>query len=98
MERDYHPIEDSDKWEIYVKYRKIVSQFLTSTNALTDDALADDALIDALIDALTEDLYTSGYQASGPRRHSSISSLLVSPQCYVSFAEYLLHFLSEDLW
>ena len=25
---DYHQIEDSDKWEIYVKYRKIVSQFL----------------------------------------------------------------------
>jgi hypothetical protein len=30
MERDYHHIEDSDKWEIYVKYREIVSQFLTS--------------------------------------------------------------------
>jgi hypothetical protein len=28
-ERDYrHQIEDSDKWEIYVKYRKIVSRFL----------------------------------------------------------------------
>ena len=27
-ERDYDQIEDSDKWEIYVKYRKIVSQFL----------------------------------------------------------------------
>ena len=26
---DYHQIEDSDKWEIYVKYRQIVSQFLT---------------------------------------------------------------------
>ena len=25
---DYHHIEDSDKWEIYVKYRLIVSQFL----------------------------------------------------------------------
>ena len=27
--RDYPQIEDSDKWEIYVKYRKIVSRFLT---------------------------------------------------------------------
>ena len=27
-ERYYHQIEDSDKWEIYVKYRKIVSQLL----------------------------------------------------------------------
>ena len=26
---DYHQIEDSDKWEIYIKYRKIVSRFLT---------------------------------------------------------------------
>ena len=25
---DYHQFEDSDKWEIYVKYRQIVSQFL----------------------------------------------------------------------
>ena len=25
---DYHQIEDSDKWEIYVKYRKMVSQLL----------------------------------------------------------------------
>ena len=25
---DYHQIEDSDKWEIYIKYRKIVSRFL----------------------------------------------------------------------
>ena len=25
---DCHQIEDSDKWEIYVKYRKIVSRFL----------------------------------------------------------------------
>ena len=28
-ERDYHQIDDPDKWEIYVKYRKIVSLFLT---------------------------------------------------------------------
>ena len=28
IEHDYHQIEDSDKWEMYVKYRKIVSQFL----------------------------------------------------------------------
>ena len=27
-ERYLHEIEDSDKWEIYVKYRKVVSQFL----------------------------------------------------------------------
>ena len=27
-ECDYHYIEDSDNWEIYVKYRKIVSRFL----------------------------------------------------------------------
>ena len=27
-ERYYHQIEDSDKWEIHVKYREIVSQFL----------------------------------------------------------------------
>jgi hypothetical protein len=64
------------------------------TDALTDDTLIDDALIDALI----EDLYISGHQAPGSRHHSSISSLLVSPQCYVNLAEYLLHFLSEDLW
>ena len=25
---DYHQIEDPDKWEIYVEYRQIVSQFL----------------------------------------------------------------------
>ena len=25
---DYHQIEDSDKWEIYFKYRQIVSRFL----------------------------------------------------------------------
>jgi hypothetical protein len=29
IQRDYHRIEDSGKWEIYVKYRQIVSQFLT---------------------------------------------------------------------
>ena len=27
---DYRQIEDSDKWEIYVKYRQIVSRFLIS--------------------------------------------------------------------
>jgi hypothetical protein len=27
--RDYHQIEDSARWEIYLKYRQIVSQFLT---------------------------------------------------------------------
>jgi hypothetical protein len=26
---NYHRIEDSGKWEIYVKYRQVVSQFLT---------------------------------------------------------------------
>jgi len=26
---DYHRMEDSEKWEIYVKYRQIVSHFLT---------------------------------------------------------------------
>ena len=26
---DYHHIEDSGKWEIYVKHRQIISQFLT---------------------------------------------------------------------
>ena len=26
--RDWHQIEDSDQWEIYVGYREIVSQFL----------------------------------------------------------------------
>jgi hypothetical protein len=35
IECDYHEIEDSDKWEIYVKYRKIISQFLTSQPSLT---------------------------------------------------------------
>ena len=25
---DYHQIEDSDKWEIYVNYRQVVSQYL----------------------------------------------------------------------
>ena len=29
---DYPQIEDSDKWEIYVKYRKIVSRFLIDQN------------------------------------------------------------------
>ena len=29
MERHYHHIEDPGKWEIYVKYRQIVSRFLT---------------------------------------------------------------------
>ena len=28
-ERSYHQVEDSEKWEIYVKYRQIVSLFLT---------------------------------------------------------------------
>ena len=27
-EHDYHQIEDSDKWEVYVEYRKFVSRFL----------------------------------------------------------------------
>ena len=31
-ERDYHQIEDSDKWEIYVKYRKFVAGFLIDQN------------------------------------------------------------------
>ena len=30
--RDYPQIEDSDKWEIYVEYRKIVSRFLIDQN------------------------------------------------------------------
>ena len=30
-------IEDSDKWEIYVKYRKIVSQFLIDQSAQIPD-------------------------------------------------------------
>ena len=29
VEQGYHQIEDSGKWEIYVKYRQIISQFLT---------------------------------------------------------------------
>jgi len=28
-ERSYYQVEDSEKWEIYVKYRQIISQFLT---------------------------------------------------------------------
>ena len=31
---DYPQIEDSDKWEIYVKYRKIVSRFLIDQNGV----------------------------------------------------------------
>ena len=33
-ELDCHQIEDSDKWEIYVKYRKIVSRFLIDQTVL----------------------------------------------------------------
>ena len=29
MSHDYHQLKDPGKWEIYVKYRQIVSQFLT---------------------------------------------------------------------
>jgi hypothetical protein len=29
IQRDYRQIEDAGKWEIYVKYRQIISQFLT---------------------------------------------------------------------
>ena len=29
---DYPQIEDPDKWELYVKYRKILSQFLIDQN------------------------------------------------------------------
>ena len=28
-ERSYYQVEDSEKWELYVKYRQIVSHFLT---------------------------------------------------------------------
>ena len=31
-EHDYPQIEDSEKWEIYVKYRRIVSRFLIDQN------------------------------------------------------------------
>ena len=30
----YHQIEDSDKWEIYFKYRKIVSRYLIEQTIL----------------------------------------------------------------
>ena len=63
-ECDYHYTEDADNWEIYVKYRKIVSRFL--------------------IDHFRSDI--GFYSWSGGQDH------------YVSFAKYLLSFLSERLW
>ena len=44
---DYHQIEDSDKWEIYVKYRQIVSGFLIGRCAIPQEVyvnLAEDLL------------------------------------------------------
>ena len=75
MERNYLQIESSGKWEIYVKYRHIVSQFLTDR---------------------TRSLIAVHQTPVGPymlNRH-----LFVGQKHYISFAEYLLYFLSENPW
>jgi hypothetical protein len=82
MERDYHEIEDSDKWEIYVKYRKIVSLFLITQRLQSSLSIYQPSLLN--------------YRP--PSRYYSPVKNFVRQEHYFSLAKYLLSFLSEVLW
>ena len=82
IEHDYHQIEDPDKWEIYVKYRKIVSQFLV-------DQRHRGLMIYDPLHNLNSRLLHLDYLSD---KH------FVGQEDYVSLAKYLLNFLSEGLW
>jgi hypothetical protein len=58
MRLNYHRIEDPGKWEIYVKYRQIVSRFLTDearSGSLFVDQMSYGNLAKYLALFLTED-------------------------------------------
>jgi len=65
--------EGSEKWEIYIKYRHIISQFLTDR---------------------TRSLIAANQTRAGPDNNRN---WFVGEKNYVSFAKYLLRFLSDDL-
>lgn len=54
-QHNYPRIEDSEKWEIYIKYRKIVSQILTDpTRSLIDQGHSPSFDYDTLEENLPE--------------------------------------------
>ena len=85
---NYHQIEDSDKWEIYLEYRKIVSQFL----------------IDHIYSESWSPTYwpshcrPSIYSSSPDSYSASFFNRRIprSQNFYVSLAKYLLSLLWED--
>ena len=82
IEHNYHQIEDSDKWEIYVKYRKIVSQFLVDQHHRSTPIA----------------IYNHSHDHSRFRETDfRYVKFFVRQEHYVGLAKYLLSFLSDGL-
>ena len=81
-DRDYPQIEDSDKWEIYVKYRRIVSQFLIDQSRFENSPRL---------------YHPSIYQPDLKNTPISLFRWSGGEEHYVSLAKYLISFLSEGL-
>ena len=89
LEREYYQIEDSDKWEIYVEYRKIVSRFLI-----------DHIYSESWSLTYWPSIYLPSIYRDSPTYYpvSFFYRIYWSQKFYVSLANYLLSFLSEGLW
>ena len=79
---DYPQIEDTDKWEIYVKYRKIVSRFLIDQSRYETWSRNHQH---SIYRPFLNNLPITVFRWSGSEEH------------YVSLAKYLLSSLSEGL-
>ena len=88
LEREYYRIEDSDKWEIYVEYRKIVSEFLI------DHIYSESWSLTYWPSIYLPSIYWTS-QDSFPVNF--FDRIYWSQKFYVSLAKYLLSFLSEGL-
>ena len=80
----YHQFEDTDQWEIYVKYRKFVSEFLTNRTWSRRSNLS---------------TYQPPARLNNwsPLRYYRPATFIVVQEHYVSLAYYLLSFLPEGL-
>ena len=80
----YHQFEDTDQWEIYVKYRKFVSEFLTNRTWSRRSNLS-----------TYQPPARLNYRP--PLRYYRPATFIVVREHYVSLAYYLLSFLPEGL-
>lgn len=80
----YHQFEDTDQWEIYVKYRKFVSEFLTNRTWSRRSNLS-----------TYQPPARLNYRS--PLRYYRPVTFIVDQEHYVSLAYYLLSFLPEGL-